>query len=82
MPAGRREVAFHHEKGDDLDGRTAPRPTPMQGRAASEDRARDRGPLQELFDQDPKNQAESVFMTLVRVRAELAAEEERLNAAR
>jgi len=36
----------------------------------------------ELFDQDPKNEAESVFMTLVRVRAELAAEEERLNAAR
>jgi hypothetical protein len=37
---------------------------------------------QELFDQDPKNEAENVFMTLVRVRAELAAEEERLNAAR
>jgi hypothetical protein len=37
---------------------------------------------QELFDQDPNNEAENVFMTLVRVRAELAAEEERLNAAR
>ncbi len=36
----------------------------------------------ELLDQDPKNEAESVFMTLVRVRAELAVEEERLNAAR
>ena len=36
----------------------------------------------ELFDQDPKNEAESVFMTLVRVRTELAAEQERLNAAR
>jgi len=36
----------------------------------------------ELFDQDPKDEAEGVFMTLVRVRAELAAEEERLNAPR
>jgi len=36
----------------------------------------------ELFDQDPKDEAEAVFGVLVRVRAALAAEEERLNAAR
>ena len=36
----------------------------------------------ELLDQDPKDEAEAVLVALVRVRAALAAEEERLNAAR
>ena len=41
-----------------------------------------KGLCRELFDQDPKDEAEAVFGVLVRVRAALAAEEERLNAAR
>jgi hypothetical protein len=36
----------------------------------------------ELLDQDPKDEAEAVLVALVRVRAALAAEKERLNAAR
>jgi hypothetical protein len=36
----------------------------------------------ELLDQDPKDEAEAVLVALARVRAALAAEEERLNAAR
>ena len=36
----------------------------------------------ELLDQDPKGEAEAVFVALVRIRAALAAEEERLDAAR
>ena len=61
-----------------------PRPVPLDGKV---DQLRKIEPViedlyHELFDQDPKNEAESVLMTLVRVRAELAAEEERLNAAR
>jgi hypothetical protein len=36
----------------------------------------------ELLDQDPKDEAEAVLVALVRVRAALAAEEERLDAAR
>ena len=36
----------------------------------------------ELLDQDPKGEAEAVLVALVRIRAALAAEEERLNAAR
>jgi hypothetical protein len=35
----------------------------------------------ELFDQGAKDEAEAVFVALVRVRAALDAEEERLNAA-
>ena len=36
----------------------------------------------ELFDQDPKDEAEVVLVALVSVRAALAAEQERLHAAR
>jgi hypothetical protein len=36
----------------------------------------------ELLDQDPKDEAEAVFVALVRVRTALLAEEDRLNAAR
>jgi hypothetical protein len=36
----------------------------------------------ELFVQDPKDEAEAVLVALARVRAALAAGEERLNAAR
>jgi hypothetical protein len=36
----------------------------------------------ELLDRDPKDEAEAVLVALVRVRAALAAEKERLNAAR
>jgi len=36
----------------------------------------------ELFDQDPKDEAEAVLVAMGRVRAALAAEQERLHAAR
>jgi hypothetical protein len=36
----------------------------------------------ELLDQDPKDESEAVLVALVRVRAALPAEKERLNAAR
>jgi hypothetical protein len=37
---------------------------------------------QELLDQDPKDEAETVLVALLRVRVALAAKKERLNAAR
>jgi hypothetical protein len=81
-PVGRGEIASHHEK--ELTWMDEPHLVPPERRA---EQLRKIEPViedlyQELFDQDPKNEAESVFMTLIRVRAELAAEEERLNAAR
>ena len=41
-----------------------------------------KGLYDELLDQDPEDEAEAVLVALVRVRAALAAEQERLHAAR